>query len=406
MPKIDKSSIKEIKNCDTLRVFRYENSKNYYVSFYVSKRYSKNGRYEQSLKTKNVNEAASKAKELWRGFDKEAVQKTDKECNFDKDIAQPFFKSRLKKYIAKGTPQYAKKEEQRYINFIKPYLENVDYRKVEYLENAVDDLVIELKQEKKLKDTTISKYINLVSLLFQKGFKMRKIEQLPDLPTMQRINEERPMYLPREIRQIVSALIDEYRRTEDPFYDECADYVNFCRSCGVRPGLEPLRIKKFQQRFINDPENPNEPVLVFTIKTKTKPKHKLTMHPEFVRQVFPKMMNRYPSSTAEDYIFFPKEKNREKVYDRIRKNFTRVSRELKLYYRNGKERPLYSIRHTFITNQVNQDVPMQIVADSSSTSIPVINSNYLEDDDQTILKRHKTLFGKNYTKSKVTKVVK
>ena len=406
MPKIDKSSIKEIKNCDTLRVFRYENSKNYYVSFYVSKRYSKNGRYEQSLKTKNVNEAASKAKELWRGFDKEAVQKTDKECNFDKDIAQPFFKSRLKKYIAKGTPQYAKKEEQRYINFIKPYLENVDYRKVEHLENAVDDLVIELKQEKKLKDTTISKYINLVSLLFQKGFKMRKIEQLPDLPTMQRINEERPMYLPREIRQIVNALIDEYERTEDPFYDECADYVNFCRSCGVRPGLEPLRIKKFQQRFINDPENPNEPVLVFTIKTKTKPKHKLTMHPEFVRQVYPKMMSRYPSSTAEDYIFFPKEKNREKVYDRIRKNFTRVSRELELYYRNGKERPLYSIRHTFITNQVNQDVPMQIVADSSSTSIPVINSNYLEDDDQTILKRHKRLFGKNYTKFAYPKTVK
>ena len=406
MPKIDKSSIKEIKNCDTLRVFRYENSKNYYVSFYVSKRYSKNGRYEQSLKTKNVNEAASKAKELWRGFDKEAVQKTDKEFNFDKDIAQPFFKSRLKKYIAKGTPRYAKKEEQRYINFIKPYLENVDYRKVEYLENAVDDLVIELKQDKKLKDTTIAKYINLVSLLFQKGFKMRKIEQLPDLPTMQRINEERPMYLPREIRQIVNALIDEYERTEDPFYDECADYVNFCRSCGVRPGLEPLRIKKFQQRFINDPENPNETVLVFTIKTKTKPKHKLSMHPEFVRQVFPKMMSRYPSSTVEDYIFFPKEKNREKVYDRIRKNFTRVSRELALYYRNGKERPLYSIRHTFITNQVNQDVPMQIVADSSSTSIPVINSNYLEDDDQTILKRHKQLFGKNYTKVKVTKVVK
>ena len=406
MPKIDKTSIRDIKNCETLRVFKYQNSKYYHISFSVSRSYSKNGMYSKSLKVSDYKVAVKLAKEIWRSFDKESVKKKISEVDFDRDIAQPFFKSRLKKYIAKGTPQYAKKEEQRYINFIKPYLENVDYRKVEHLENAVDDLVIELKQEKKLKDTTISKYINLVSLLFQKGFKMRKIEQLPDLPTMQRINEERPMYLPREIRQIVNAMVDEYRRTEDPFYDECADYVNFCRSCGVRPGLEPLRIKKFQQRFINDPENPNEPVLVFTIKTKTKPKHKLTMHPEFVRQVFPKMMSRYSSSTAEDYIFFPKEKNREKVYDRIRKNFTRVSRELKLYYRNGKERPLYSIRHTFITNQVNQDVPMQIVADSSSTSIPVINSNYLEDDDQTILKRHKTLFGKNYTKVKVTKVVK
>jgi hypothetical protein len=55
---------------------------------------------------------------------------------------------------------------------------------------------------------------------------------------------------------------------------------------------------------------------------------------------------------------------------------------------------------------VNQDVPMQVVADSSSTSIPVINSNYLEDDDQTILKRHKRLFGKNYTKFAYQKIVK
>ena len=47
-----------------------------------------------------------------------------------------------------------------------------------------------------------------------------------------------------------------------------------------------------------------------------------------------------------------------------------------------------------------------IVADSSSTSIPVINSNYLEDDDQTILKRHKKLFGKNYPKFAYPKIVK
>ena len=109
---------------------------------------------------------------------------------------------------------------------------------------------------------------------------------------------------------------------------------------------------------------------------------------------------RYPNATAEDYLFFPSQKNRDKLYERIRKNFTRVSRELNLYYLNNKERPLYSIRHTFITNRVNKDIPMQIVADSSGTSTPVIKSNYLEYDDTTILNQHKKLFKDVYSKVK------
>ena len=41
----------------------------------------------------------------------------------------------------------------------------------------------------------------------------------------------------------------------------------------------------------------------------------------------------------------PEEKNRSKLYERIRKNFVRISSELGLYEFNGKTRPMYSIRH-------------------------------------------------------------
>ena len=75
MPKIDKTSIKRIKNCDSLRVFKYVNSNNYYVSFYVSKDFSSNFMYEKSLKVKDYKVAIKLAKDIYRTFDKESFQK-------------------------------------------------------------------------------------------------------------------------------------------------------------------------------------------------------------------------------------------------------------------------------------------------------------------------------------------
>ena len=59
------------------------------------------------------------------------------------------------------------------------------------------------------------------------------------------------------------------------------------------------------------------------------------IHPVFTFNIYPKLIKRNPDSTAEDYLFFPKEKNRERLYERIRKNFVRFSRELNLYIKNG-----------------------------------------------------------------------
>jgi hypothetical protein len=45
-----------------------------------------------------------------------------------------------------------------------------------------------------------------------------------------------------------------------------------------------------------------------------------------------------------DYIFMPEEKNRSKLYERVRKNFVRISSEGLCEF-NGKTIPRYSIRH-------------------------------------------------------------
>ena len=70
--------------------------------------------------------------------------------------------------------------------------------------------------------------------------------------------------------------------SKDKFYLELKDYINLIRSAGFRPGIEPLKIKRFQFNFITDKDNPTEPILMFNLfGTKTKEKHSLTCHPYF-----------------------------------------------------------------------------------------------------------------------------
>ena len=44
--------------------------------------------------------------------------------------------------------------------------------------------------------------------------------------------------------------------------------------------------------------------------------------------VYPKVLNRHLNCNELDYLFFPKVENREKLFNRIRKNFERLSNEL------------------------------------------------------------------------------
>ena len=72
------------------------------------------------------------------------------------------------------------KEKSQYERFMKSYFENVDYTVHDHLFNAVKDIIENLKREN-FKDTTISKYMNTISLMLRKAFNSRLIQQLPDL---------------------------------------------------------------------------------------------------------------------------------------------------------------------------------------------------------------------------------
>ena len=127
-------------------------------------------------------------------------------------------------------------------------------------------------------------------------------------------------------------------------------------------------------------------------KTKTSPKHKLTCHPYFTKYIFPEIVNRHPNTSSEDYLLFPNRKDRKQLYKKISKIFIRVSSELGLYHKNGSTRPLYSIRHSFISQRYNANAPLHVIARSSNNSERVIKSNHLDQEDAMLVNEHNSLF--------------
>ena len=411
MPKIKKDTIKKLPQTPTLKIFKYDNSNKFHCSFYVGYNHGvASGSVQKSLKTENRAVAEKLAKELYKEWWLDNENKViKKERRFDKDIAQPFFKTRIIKYRNKGSiVNTGEKEKSQYERFMKSYFEDVDYYNNDQLLTAVSDIVENLRREG-IKDTTISKYTNTISLMFKRAFNNAVIKTMPDLKevvTLKKVNAVRPSYMNNELNMITRQCQEEYNSTKDNFFLELKDYINLLRSAGFRPGIEPLKIKRHQFNFITDKENPTEPILVFTLfGTKTKPRHQLTCHPYFTKNIFiPEIMKRNPNAKQDDYLLFPNVRDRQQLYERIRKNFTRISTELKLYVRNGATRPLYSIRHTFITQRYNQNAPLQVIARQSGNSPEIIQSNYLDESNEMLVSEHKKLFNTTKTTKSEKKV--
>ena len=399
MPKIKKDTTKYLKSCNSLKIFKYEKSKKYYACFYVGINASTSGNKIITLKTENINEASKVAKEKYHEWF-ENHRDDFKSKDFTNDIANPYFKFRIRKYKDNGKKEnQGAREKQKYFNYMIKYFEKIDYKNNEQLTAAIEDMVENLRMDNKT-DNTISKFTTVLSNMFNYAIKNLVMKSRPDFPMLKIINNARPSYFNNELNMISKRLTAEYEKTKDKFYLETKDYINLIRSAGFRPGLEPLRIKKFQYRFIKD-KKAKEQILVFTLfNTKTKPKHQLTCHPYFTKYIFPEIVNRNPNTNADTYLLFPNYQNRQKVYNRIVKIFTRLSKELHLYYRNGLTRPIYSIRHTYIKNRYAENPQsLEVIARQSNTSPKMIHKNYLDEDDIMMVEEYRKMYSNKSSKN-------
>ena len=127
------------------------------------------------------------------------------------------------------------------------------------------------------------------------------------------------------------------------------------------------------------------------LKTK-KDRHTFTLADWWRDDVYPRILNRHSNCNDLDYLFFPKVENREKIFERIRKNFERLSNDLGLFVdSDNQNRPIYVYRHSFISGKRNKGVDANVVALHSNTSVQMINQHYDNQTDGRLLEIHNQL---------------
>jgi len=398
MPIINKNTIKTFKSYPTLKIFKFNTSQVYHFVMYVGTHLKEidkikvlNGNFGHSLKTKVIREAEQQAKKYYKEItskiNNDEIQNQKPKYDFDKDVVARYFDYREKEYLVNDqNTSNLQKEKNQYYNYCSEFFTSVNYDDELEMETSILDLVNFLKQERK--DTTITKYMNIISQICKFGQRKGLITALPNIPTFSRINEEVPPYFPKDIKQIRNQVMEEYRQTEDKFFLVLYDYIGFLSALKInRAGQNSLNVKKFQFTETKD-DNYQIPIVKCTLhNTKNKKRIADVLEPWFVDQYYPKLMN----CNSDDYIFYPEEKNRGKLGERIRKNFVRISSELGLYNFNGKRRPMYSIRHMNALKLYEDLKDVNLVAQALNTSPEIVKSNYLNYSDEWARNRFKVL---------------
>jgi len=380
----------KLKNYDSLQIYKQSESKYWWVSFYVSANsYSKNGLHRQSLRVTNQREAERKAKEIYKNFNFSIAKIKNTEIDWRKDLFDPYQKHKKIRKEHSENPYEPERDQQQFTQYIETYMSICDYRKPEEVQESVNELIYVLRDDGK-KDVTIVKYISLLSQMFRYAKDRGKISQLPTFPVLTRIlGNQRIGYQPKEKVQIENRTRDEFIKTEDNFFDEMFDYLRWAKISGWRQGLEPLLIKHSQVELCHF-QNFEQPILrIWVKKTKTGKENYLHAYPKFTDENWPRIIKRNPNHTIEDFIFWPKEKNRRKIWERVRKNFVRFSRELNLYMKDGKTRPMTSYRHGSIQSDLLKGKSLTNVALTHNTSEEMARKVYAHSSNKDFaLQRH------------------
>ena len=397
MPKINKDTLKTLKN--GVKVFKYENKNSYNCYFQVGSTYAKSGKKYYGLGTKNINDATIRANTKYKEWHTTNAEKSKKFLDFDLDVAQPYLRYKIRKYRNKTNikdNEQGSRDKAKWENFLKPYFEDVNYHDTDEVERIIDDEVLSDLKEQGKSGNTINKYMSVITQMYKRAKDRGILNIIPDTPTQEVINTPRIAYENLELN-LINRQCDELANTKkDIFFLECKDYFNVCRSAGFRPGLEVLNLKRKDYKFLTDSKDPNYKVLEYTIwGTKTKPIHKPVANSFFTEKIFPEIANRHISSELkdDDYLLFPFLKDRKKLKNKVGKLFVDISKKLQLFYKDGGTRPLYSVRHTYATELYKKGAKIDDIATLMNTSPRMVMSVYLGLTSQNNVNLHKRVYG-------------
>jgi hypothetical protein len=277
-----------------------------------------------------------------------------------------------------------KKNQYVYERHIKPFFTKYDIKDIDA--DTLERFRYYLAEQELGKSTQLD-YLNLMMVLLKEAQRKGIIANIPAKPTIKLEDEVRGYFNSTEYTKLWQTakfsigktyeFKDDTGRTyrKTTLTEECFDLIMFMRHTYVRP----TDIKVIKHRHVHRVQRGD--VVFLELRHPATKGHKHFMaSTEHGWEHYERIKARSIAAgfgKADDLVFAPDMKNRDSALAMLTNQFTAVLEISGLKVdAEGKNRTLYSLRHTAIVAAIRQGVPISIIAPNARTSELMINRFY------------------------------
>ncbi len=365
----------------TLKLYKTGSSKVYWMRFFY-----KNKLFRKSSQTENLSIAKERLVVFYNQIlENKEIEKVSEKSRYSfTHIATEFFHYQQNLIGRKERNERINSNEKSLINVhIVPYFNQKSIKTITRFD--LEELFSHLSVSSKLKTTSIKKVQNLIKKLFKYAYENNIIDKLPYFPTVTTIDTPRPTFTLTQYKTLIKtsdSMIKKKIVIRGHQYREDMTYlIQFMMNTFVRPtDLKYLRHSNIVVEKIFDDAQKRDCLAIYYEHGKTKTR-RITYSLESAVGIYQKLVNFYKDNNedikSDDYVFFPKMKNRDFALRTIQRLFNELLNNTKLKKSNLNENhSLYSLRHTSISLRIYDGVDINTIARNANTSVDMINRFY------------------------------
>ena len=288
--------------------------------------------------------------------------------------------------IANGELSKHKVKTETYVfnSHIKPFFSQYKLKDIDA--EALEAFKMHLAQ-KGLAKATQKNYVDIISKILQEAVKKHYINSVPQMPRIRQDDNPRGYFDTDEYRQLwqaankhlnkpyhfVSASGKPYRKIT--ITAECKELILFMRNTFIRP----TDIKQLKHGDIYVVQKDDMKLLELRHGTTKRHKNYMASTPHAHRHytLITERRKAAGFGADTDYVFMPHILNRDYALKELARQFTAILHITGLKTdKHGKERTLYSLRHTAIVTALRLGIPNQLIASNARTSTAMIDRFY------------------------------
>lgn len=350
---------------ETLVIYKAPFSRYWQTRAYVKKL------VKRSTKTEDRAKAIAAAKAFYRELlvkDASGQPLTTPTSNF-KVVADALLEEDQKR-VDRGERSQSLVDDGKYIlkKDLLPFFRNDNVKGIDYarIQKYVDEV-----RKRSISSQTLKNHFIYLRKILKHAHKIGLIDKIPIFPTISTQDNPRDWFNEKQYETLEKAIRGAIKANAivryTPITTELADLTNFMMNTFLRP----QDIKHLQNKHVTVVKKPDRQYLRIMAKGKTAPA------PVISSQAAVTLYERIKGQ-PEEYVFFNGLKNRDYAMATMAKQFKYVLENAGLKQgEGGRERTLYSLRHTCIMNQLlHGGWPLITLARNCRTSPEMINRFY------------------------------